>query len=128
MHHPYDTVLSAFSNLPHTMNPMKILGRMIREEEKETFANMDVIESRFTFELKEQTHRSAVILPVPIEKCRMVLPARSVGAPYAVSVQSSSFLIFVKNQIHLLQNVSHVRCDSFPLHFQQPDHRWEPEV
>lgn len=53
---PTASMALAFSNLPHTMNPMKILGRMIREEEKETFANMDVIESRFTFELKEQTH------------------------------------------------------------------------
>lgn len=53
---PTASMALAFSNLPHTMNPMKILGRTIREEEKETFANMDVIESRFTFELKEQTH------------------------------------------------------------------------
>ena len=34
---PTASMALAFSNLPHTMNPMKILGRMIREEEKETF-------------------------------------------------------------------------------------------
>ncbi len=43
-----------FSTLPHTKNKMKILGRKMSEEERETYKDEDIIESRFTFELKPQ--------------------------------------------------------------------------
>lgn len=46
----------AFSTLPHTMNKMRILGRNLRAGEKELYKDIDVIESRFTFELQKQTH------------------------------------------------------------------------
>lgn len=44
----------AFSTLPHTKNKMKILGRKLTEDEKEKYKHEDIIESRFTFELKPQ--------------------------------------------------------------------------
>lgn len=45
-----------FSNLPRTMNEMKILGRYLSEEENQRYQmeGKDVIGSRFTFELKKQ--------------------------------------------------------------------------
>lgn len=42
-----------FSKLPHTINAMKIIGKTLRREEKEKYPK-DIIESRFTFELKPQ--------------------------------------------------------------------------
>lgn len=51
---PCASMALAFSTLPHTMNRMKILGRTLREEEKEGLSQADIIESRFTFEFKEQ--------------------------------------------------------------------------
>lgn len=55
---PTASMALAFSTLPHTMNKMRILGRNLREGEEEQYRQqgIDVIESRFTFELKEQTH------------------------------------------------------------------------
>lgn len=50
---PCASMALAFSTLPHTMNRMKILGRTLRDEEK-TADSGDIIESRFTFELKPQ--------------------------------------------------------------------------
>ncbi len=43
-----------FSSVPQTKNKMKILGRKINGKEKELYKNDDIIESRFTFELKQQ--------------------------------------------------------------------------
>ena len=43
-----------FSTFPKTKNKMKILGRKLNESEKENYKDDDIIESRFTFELKPQ--------------------------------------------------------------------------
>lgn len=53
---PTASMALAFSTLPQTMNPMRILGRTLREGEGERYREqgIDVIESRFTFELKPQ--------------------------------------------------------------------------
>ncbi len=53
---PCASMALAFSTLPKTMNKMKILGRKLSEKEKENYAreDIDIIESRFTFELKPQ--------------------------------------------------------------------------
>lgn len=53
---PCASMALAFSTLPKTMNKMKILGRKLSEDEKEHYAkeDIDIIESRFTFELKPQ--------------------------------------------------------------------------
>lgn len=51
---PCASMALAFSTLPHTMNKMKILGRNQKENEKERTDDADIIESRFTFELKPQ--------------------------------------------------------------------------
>ena len=45
-----------FSKLPHTENCIPILGRKMDDEEKKAL-DRDIIESRFTFELKEQKNR-----------------------------------------------------------------------
>lgn len=45
----------AFSSVPKTMNKMKIIGRELSRQEKEIDGNEDIIESRFTFELRPQT-------------------------------------------------------------------------
>ncbi len=47
----------AFSTLPHTMNKMRILGRKLSEEEVRRYSEIDIIESRFTFELRPQTRK-----------------------------------------------------------------------
>lgn len=56
---PCASMALAFSTLPKTKNKMKILGRKLSEEEKELYANedIDIIESRFTFELKPQKNK-----------------------------------------------------------------------
>lgn len=53
---PCASMALAFSTLPKTKNKMKILGRKLSDEEKEIYAkeDSDIIESRFTFELKPQ--------------------------------------------------------------------------
>ena len=51
---PCASMALAFSTLPKTKNKMKILGRKLREEEKQLYLEEDIIESRFTFELKPQ--------------------------------------------------------------------------
>lgn len=53
---PCASMALAFSTLPKTKNKMKILGRKLSGEEKEIYAkeDSDIIESRFTFELKPQ--------------------------------------------------------------------------
>ncbi len=53
---PCASMALAFSTIPKTKNKMKILGRKLTEEEKKFYANedTDIIESRFTFELKPQ--------------------------------------------------------------------------
>ena len=51
---PVACMALAFSTLPHTKNKMKILGRKLSEQEKEIYKDEDIIESRFTFELKPQ--------------------------------------------------------------------------
>lgn len=53
---PVACMALAFSTLPHTKNKLKILGRKLSEEEKENYKDKDedIIESRFTFELKPQ--------------------------------------------------------------------------
>ena len=56
---PCASMALAFSTLPKTKNKMKILGRKLSEEEKKLYANedIDIIESRFTFELKPQKNK-----------------------------------------------------------------------
>lgn len=53
---PCVSMALAFSTLPKTKNKMKILGRKLDSEEKKSLANsdIDIIESKFTFELKNQ--------------------------------------------------------------------------
>ena len=53
---PCASMALAFSTLPKTINKMKILGRKLSEKERENYAreDIDIIESRFTFELKPQ--------------------------------------------------------------------------
>ena len=53
---PCASMALAFSTLPKTMNKIKILGRKLSEEEKEHYTRdgIDIIESKFTFELKPQ--------------------------------------------------------------------------
>ncbi len=51
---PCASMAVVFSSIPKTKNKMKILGRKLKEEEKELYIDDDIIESRFTFELKPQ--------------------------------------------------------------------------
>ena len=51
---PCASMALAFSTFPKTMNKMKILGRNLYKEEKSLYTEDDIIESRFTFELKPQ--------------------------------------------------------------------------
>lgn len=51
---PCASMALAFSTLPHTMNQMRILGRQLDDHEKKRMNDVDIIESRFTFELKPQ--------------------------------------------------------------------------
>ncbi len=51
---PCASMALAFSTFPKTMNKMKILGRNLYKEEKSLYIEDDIIESRFTFELKPQ--------------------------------------------------------------------------
>lgn len=51
---PTATMALAFSTLPKSINGIKILGRKLTDEEKES-NTQDVVESRFTFELKPQS-------------------------------------------------------------------------
>ena len=51
---PCASMALAFSTLPKTKNKMKILGRKLSEEERQLYTEEDIIESRFTFELKPQ--------------------------------------------------------------------------
>lgn len=64
---PCASMALAFSTLPKTMNRMKILGRELTAIEKSNQNNEDIIvESRFTFELKEQEGtltREELLLP-----------------------------------------------------------------
>lgn len=64
---PCATMALAFSTLPKTMNRMKILGRELTAIEKSNQNDTDIIiESRFTFELKEQEGaltREELLLP-----------------------------------------------------------------
>ncbi len=54
---PCASMALAFSTIPKTKNKMKLLGRKLSEEEKELYADDDIIESRFTFELEAQKKR-----------------------------------------------------------------------
>lgn len=70
---PCASMALAFSTLPHTMNPMKILGRQFTEEEKKE-GMQGVIESRFTFELKPQKrHYMRSQLKLPEDKFLIVI-------------------------------------------------------
>ena len=51
---PCASMALAFSTFPKTMNKMKILGRNLYKEEENLYTEDDIIESRFTFELKPQ--------------------------------------------------------------------------
>jgi len=51
---PCASMALVFSTLPKTKNKMKILGRNLYKEEKKLYIEDDIIESRFTFELKPQ--------------------------------------------------------------------------
>ncbi len=53
---PCASMALAFSTLPKTKNKMKILGRKLNREEKKIYSggDIDIIESRFTFELRPQ--------------------------------------------------------------------------
>ena len=64
----------AFSTLPHTKNKMKILGRKLSEQEKEIYKDEDIIESRFTFELKPQKeHYTRETYNLPKDRFILVL-------------------------------------------------------
>lgn len=51
---PCASMALAFSTFPKTINKMKILGRNLYKEEGNLHTGDDIIESRFTFELKPQ--------------------------------------------------------------------------
>ena len=51
---PCVSMALVFSTLPKTKNKMKILGRKLSKHEKGLYIDDDIIESRFTFELKPQ--------------------------------------------------------------------------
>ncbi len=51
---PCASMALAFSTFPHTVNCMKILGRGLHQDELDKKEFKNVIESRFTFELKPQ--------------------------------------------------------------------------
>lgn len=51
---PCASMALAFSTFPKTMNKMKILGRNLYKGEEKLYIEDDIIESRFTFELKPQ--------------------------------------------------------------------------
>ena len=51
---PCASMSVVFSSIPKTKNNMKIIGRKLKEDEKKLYIDDDIIESRFTFELKEQ--------------------------------------------------------------------------
>ncbi len=51
---PCASMAVVFSSVPKTKNNMKILGRKLKDNEKKLYIDDDIIESRFTFELKEQ--------------------------------------------------------------------------
>ena len=54
---PCASMALAFSTIPKTKNKMKILGRKLNGQEKGIYAEDDIIESRFTFELEAQKKR-----------------------------------------------------------------------
>ncbi|MEZ3424871.1 MAG: hypothetical protein K1W39_14355, partial [Lachnospiraceae bacterium] len=54
---PCASMSVVFSSLPCTKNKMKILGRKLSTEEKDIYKKEDIIESRFTFELKPHTKK-----------------------------------------------------------------------
>lgn len=71
---PCASMSIVFSTLPKTVNKMKILGRKLYEEEKEFYKNDDIIESRFTFELKSQkNHYSRAERNLPSNKFIIVV-------------------------------------------------------
>ena len=71
---PCASMSVVFSSLPHTKNKMKILGRKLSTEEKEIYKEEDIIESRFTFELKPQTRKFSRKEPgIPEDKFVLVV-------------------------------------------------------
>lgn len=71
---PCASMSVVFSNLPNTKNKMKILGRKLSKEEKEIYKEEDIIESRFTFELKPQTKKFSRKEPgIPEDKFVLVV-------------------------------------------------------
>jgi len=63
---PCASMSLVFSSIPKTENKMKILGRKLYPEEEKSYNNADIIESRFTFELrpqKKQFSRQELNLP-----------------------------------------------------------------
>lgn len=73
---PCVSMAVVFSTLPHTKNRMKILGRKLTEKELEDNKDKDndIIESRFTFELKPQTSfLSRSLLGIPEDRFVLVV-------------------------------------------------------
>lgn len=71
---PCASMALVFSTLPKTQNRMKILGRKLYPEEEKKFADADIIESRFTFELKNQKKKfSRKEMNLPKDKFILVI-------------------------------------------------------
>jgi len=66
---PCVSMALVFSTMPKTKNKMRILGRKLYPEEEKCYEDADIIESRFTFELKPQRkHFLRFELGLPREK------------------------------------------------------------
>ncbi len=71
---PCASMSVVFSSIPKTKNNMKIIGRKLKEDEKKLYIDDDIIESRFTFELKEQKlHYSKMDKNLPDNKFILVV-------------------------------------------------------
>jgi len=71
---PCASMALAFSTLPKTENCIRILGRNLRQDESESDEIRDVIESRFTFELKPQKmHFTRQQYQIPEDKFVLVV-------------------------------------------------------
>jgi len=81
---PCASMALAFSTLPKTKNKMKILGRKLYPEEEKKFQDTDIIESRFTFELKPQKKQfSRSLMGLPEDK--FILAVVGIRLQYEVS-------------------------------------------
>lgn len=83
---PCASMALAFSTLPKTKNKMKVLGRKLNPEERKCYADSDIIESKFTFELKKQKKkfsREEMSLP----KDKFILIVVGIRLQYEISTE-----------------------------------------